>query len=134
MNQELSNSLNMDAALSDIQLLIEQSRQRVISYVNSSLTLIYWHIGLRIQHELLIKGRATYGNHILATLSQELTLRFLVPTRRVGMQFQRAALSGRPQRGRNEFPRGAWELGNGLNEEAAELAVQIDRNFEELGI
>ena len=34
----------------------------------------------------------------------------LVPTRRVGMQLQRAALRNRPQRGLNEFPRSAWEL------------------------
>ncbi|MBL6988034.1 MAG: hypothetical protein ISR72_13560 [Methylobacter sp.] len=94
MNQELSNSLNMDAALSDIQLLVEQSRQRVTSYVNSSLTLLYWHIGLRIQHELLIKGRTTYGNQILATLSQELTL--LVPKLQLP-----------------SFPRGAWECSTG---------------------
>ncbi len=36
----------------------------------------------------------------------------LVPTRCVGMQSQRAALSSRPQRGQYEFPRSAWELGN----------------------
>ena len=35
----------------------------------------------------------------------------LIPTRRVGMQYQRAALGNSPQRGRHEFPRGAWELG-----------------------
>ena len=34
---------------------------------------------------------------------------FLVPTRRVGMQSQRAALNNRPQRGQYEFPRSAWE-------------------------
>ncbi|MDD1607749.1 MAG: hypothetical protein LUO95_00955 [Methylococcaceae bacterium] len=36
---------------------------------------------------------------------------FLVPTRGVGRQFQRAALNSRPQRGLYEFPRSAWELG-----------------------
>ncbi len=44
----------------------------------------------------------------------DLTVVFLVPTRCVGMQFQRAALSSRPQRGQYEFPRSAWELGNTL--------------------
>ncbi|MCX7068893.1 MAG: N-6 DNA methylase [Methylococcales bacterium] len=34
----------------------------------------------------------------------------LVPTRRVGMPSQRAALNNTPQRGEDEFPRSAWEL------------------------
>ncbi len=38
----------------------------------------------------------------------------LVPTRCVGMQYQRAALRNNPQRGLPEFPRSAWELGISL--------------------
>ncbi len=76
MNQVSVAQSDLNGALNDIQHLIEQSRERVTSYVNSSLTLLYWSIGQRIQQELLIEGRAAYGKQILATLSQELTLRY----------------------------------------------------------
>lgn len=77
MTQTPAISANLDSALSDIQHLIEQSHERVTSYVNSTMTLLYWLIGQRIQQELLTEeGRAAYGKQILATLSQELTLRY----------------------------------------------------------
>ncbi len=41
-----------------------------------------------------------------------LQLNLMAVTRCVGMQYQRAALRGRPQRGQHEFPRSAWELDN----------------------
>lgn len=70
MSQTSAISTNLDSALNDIQRLIEQSRERVTSYVNSTMTLMYWLIGQRIQQELLTEGRAAYGDQIFATLSQ----------------------------------------------------------------
>ena len=86
MSQTSAISTNLDSALNDIQRLIEQSRERVTSYVNSTMTLMYWLIGQRIQQELLTEGRAAYGDQIFATLSQELTLRY-------GKGFNKSALS-----------------------------------------
>jgi DUF1016 N-terminal domain len=58
--------------LTELRALIEQARQHVALTVNSTLTMLYWHMGQRIQREALKEGRAEYGNQILATLSQEL--------------------------------------------------------------
>lgn len=57
----------------DIAQLIEEARNAVAIAVNSGLTLLYWHIGQRIQQELLKGERAGYGQQILATVAQQLT-------------------------------------------------------------
>jgi predicted nucleic acid-binding protein len=51
---------------------------------------------------------------------------FLVPTRCVGMQSQRAALRSRPQRGQYEFPRSAWELGKDFEHTGVSLLNPFD--------
>lgn len=68
---------NSGLLLDDIKTLIDQARQQVAVAVNVGLTHLYWQVGLRIHHDLLIeKNRAAYGKHILATLSQDLTQRY----------------------------------------------------------
>ena len=62
--------------LDDVRLLVRQARERMAVAVNSELTLLYWHLGKRIRQDLLSETRATYGQRILATLSQELTHEF----------------------------------------------------------
>lgn len=58
---------------SDIRNLIEQSRHQVAAAVNAGMTLMYWHIGERINREILGGERAVYGKQIVATVSQQLT-------------------------------------------------------------
>jgi len=60
------------ALLSELRGLIEQARHHVAQTANSTLTKLYWHVGRRIQQQVLTDGRADYGAQILATLSQEL--------------------------------------------------------------
>lgn len=60
------------ALLSDLRGLIDAARQHVAQTANSTLTMLYWHVGARIRREVLQDGRAEYGAQILATLSQEL--------------------------------------------------------------
>jgi len=57
-----------DTLLKDIQSLIEQTKQQVAQNVNSSLTLMYWSIGHKINTTLKVE----YGKEIIATLSQQL--------------------------------------------------------------
>lgn len=59
--------------ISDIRALIEQSRLRVASTINTAMTLMYWHIGERINRELLGGERAAYGKKVIASLSKQLT-------------------------------------------------------------
>jgi predicted nuclease of restriction endonuclease-like (RecB) superfamily len=58
--------------LQDIRGLIEAARQRAIQAVNAEMTLLYWHIGERINTEVLAGKRADYGDTIVATLSRQL--------------------------------------------------------------
>jgi hypothetical protein len=56
--------------------IIETARNRVAVYVNAETTLLYFEIGRYINQELRKDTRAQYGAKILATVSQELTLKF----------------------------------------------------------
>ncbi|MCX8004681.1 MAG: DUF1016 N-terminal domain-containing protein [Burkholderiaceae bacterium] len=57
--------------IADVRRLIVQARARVAATANSTLTLLYWHIGHRIAQDVLKGARADYGQEILATLSRE---------------------------------------------------------------
>lgn len=70
MSQDLPSS---NTLISEIRQLINETRVGVAIAVNTSLTLLYWKIGQRIQVEILKGERAEYGKEILATLSQQLT-------------------------------------------------------------
>ena len=58
--------------VSDIRSLIEQSRQQLVSTVNSALTGLYWHIGQRIRSDILQGERAAYGEQIVSALARQL--------------------------------------------------------------
>ena len=60
--------------LSELRGLINQAREYVSKTANSTLTMLYWRIGQRIQREVLFDGRAEYGEAIVATLSRQLVL------------------------------------------------------------
>ena len=62
--------------LGEIRQLIDAARQRAAAAVNSELTLLYWQIGQRIHIQVLDGQRAEYGQEIVATLSQQLTLEY----------------------------------------------------------
>lgn len=59
--------------LADIRQLIEGARQRAATAVNAELTRLYWHIGRRLQQEVLGGERAEYGKQMILTLAQQLT-------------------------------------------------------------
>jgi predicted nuclease of restriction endonuclease-like (RecB) superfamily len=59
--------------INDIHRMIDEARSAVAVTINTGLTLLHWHIGKRINKEILDGGRAKYGKQILATLSQELS-------------------------------------------------------------
>lgn len=66
-------SISFPAGLfKDVCQIIEAARQRVAISVNSELTLMYWHIGERINKEVLHDQRAEYGKAIVSTLSAQL--------------------------------------------------------------
>lgn len=56
----------------DICQVIDQARSYVAQTTNSTLTLMYWQIGDRINKELLDGERATYGKQIVSQLATKL--------------------------------------------------------------
>ena len=61
-----------DALLVEIRALIEDSKRYVAQTANSTLNILHWELGLRIQREILQGQRAQYGEEILPTLSAKL--------------------------------------------------------------
>ena len=64
------------ALLTDIRDVIEAARQQTARAVNSTLVIMYWQIGRRIQQHVLENERADYGKEIVQTLSGQLTEEF----------------------------------------------------------
>ncbi len=60
------------ALLNELSQLIEQSRQQLVSQANSTLTMLFWHIGKRINENILQNKRAEYSKQIVSTLSTQL--------------------------------------------------------------
>lgn len=65
-----------DEILNDLREMIQKTQEFVASAINSSLTLLYWHIGDRIRHEILRGERAEYGKSIILSLSHQLMLEY----------------------------------------------------------
>lgn len=58
--------------LNELSQLIEQSQQQVVAQANNTLTLLFWHIGTRINKDILQNKRADYAKQIVPTLSAQL--------------------------------------------------------------
>lgn len=58
--------------MNDLRQIIDSTRQRVAVTANAELTMMYWHIGERINREVLGNQRAEYGKRIVATVSRQL--------------------------------------------------------------
>lgn len=73
-----TNSLSISEIDLFIQLsqLIEQSKQQVAIQANSSVTILFWQIGNRINQNILQNKRADYAKQIVSTLSTQLKERY----------------------------------------------------------
>ena len=60
----------------DIVNLIQQGQRRVATEVNSTMVLLYWTIGKRINDEILLEKRANYGEQIIDQVSVQLSTQF----------------------------------------------------------
>jgi predicted nuclease of restriction endonuclease-like (RecB) superfamily len=73
MAKAIKNTIPTEQVLfNELSTLIEQSQQQVAAQANSTLTLLFWHIGNRINNEILQNKRADYGKQIVPTLSAQL--------------------------------------------------------------
>ena len=58
--------------MQDLRQIIEQARGHVASTANYELTMMYWHIGKRINQEMLGNQRAEYGKQIVSQVATQL--------------------------------------------------------------
>lgn len=58
--------------MTDLRQIIDEARIHVASTANYELTMMYWHIGERINRDVLGYVRADYGKQIVATVSRQL--------------------------------------------------------------
>jgi predicted nuclease of restriction endonuclease-like (RecB) superfamily len=71
MSNQLDH-INNQNLFKELASLIEQSKQRIAVAANSTLTLLFWQVGKRINEEILKKERAEYGKQIVVPLSRQL--------------------------------------------------------------
>ncbi|MFH6988481.1 YhcG family protein [Flavobacterium collinsii] len=71
-DRENNIAFNETDLLNELSLLVEQTQQQVIVQNNSSLTLLFWEIGFRINDTILQNKRAEYGRQIVSSLSLQL--------------------------------------------------------------
>jgi len=62
--------------LNELLLLIENSKQQFAMQANSAVTLLFWHIGKRINEHILKNQRAEYGKQIVSTVSTQLVEKY----------------------------------------------------------
>jgi len=67
---------NQNRLYKDLASVIEQGKRQVAIQVNSTLTLVFWQVGNKINEHLLNNKRAGYGKEIVSTVSTQLTHQF----------------------------------------------------------
>lgn len=76
MNKNLVVSASQDIVahqlMVDLRQIIDAARSRVAYTANYELTMMYWHIGDRINREVLGNQRAEYGKQIVSTVAAQL--------------------------------------------------------------
>lgn len=94
----LSNNTPTTSLISDLKQIVDQCRNRVALNVNAELTMMYWHIGERINRDVLGNQRAEYGKQIVASVSRQLQEEYLteLPSREVlKQQIQKSLAAAR---------------------------------------
>lgn len=77
MNKKIKNTKQTGETLyTELSQLIEQSQRQVAVVANSTLTMLFWQVGKRINEHTLQNKRAEYGKEIVSTVSTQLKERF----------------------------------------------------------
>ena len=72
--------------LGDLRKIIDSARSHVAATANYELTAMYWHIGDRINRDVLNNERAEYGQQIVSTLSTQLQQEYETKSFRTAIQ------------------------------------------------
>ena len=64
--------------LGDLRKIIDTARSHVAATANYELTMMYWHIGDRINRDVLNNERAEYGKQIVATVARQFVVKIVM--------------------------------------------------------
>ncbi len=68
---------NIESMLfADLAQIIEQGKSQLVKQVNSTITMVYWQVGYKINTHILGNERAKYGKEVVATLSSQLAEKY----------------------------------------------------------
>ena len=70
--EKIVSTVSTESLIQDLRQIIEQARGHVAATANYSQTMMYWHIGERINREVLGNQRAEYGKQIVSQVAQQL--------------------------------------------------------------
>ena len=71
-NNQIVATASQESLIQDLRQIIEQARGHVAATANYALTTMYWHIGERINREVLGNERAEYGKQIVSQVATQL--------------------------------------------------------------
>ena len=71
-NMPKPNKSSGETLFAELSQLIRQSQMQVAVAVNSTLTMLFWQVGKRINQNVLQNKRAEYGKEIVPTVSAQL--------------------------------------------------------------
>ncbi len=71
-NKQIGSQGATQSLIQDLRQIIEQARGQVAATANYALTTMYWHVGERINREVLGNQRAEYGKQIVAQVARQL--------------------------------------------------------------
>ena len=69
---QISSTMQTKSLIQDLHQIIEQARNHVAGTANYALTMMYWHIGERINRDVLGNQRAEYGKQIVSQVATQL--------------------------------------------------------------
>ena len=75
-NEQIVAPSARQSLIQDLRQIIEQARGHVAATANYELTMMYWHIGERINREVLGNQRADYGKQIVSQVATQLQEEF----------------------------------------------------------
>ena len=72
LNGQIESQIATQSLMQDLRHIIEQARGHVAATANYEQTMMYWHIGERINREVLGNQRAEYGKQIVSQVATQL--------------------------------------------------------------
>jgi predicted nuclease of restriction endonuclease-like (RecB) superfamily len=76
MEKDTTEKNPTDVLFKELSSLIEKSKQKAVSQVNCTVTVLFWQIGKRINEKVLQNKRAEYGAQIISNLAEKLSTKY----------------------------------------------------------